>query len=238
MINQKISGLSLFFPAWNEEKNIKGTIEKALSVMEKATFPFEIIIVDDGSWDNTKKIAAELAETTENIRVVSHERNLGYGAAIWTGIREAKYEYTFFADADQQFDLNEINELMKYIPDYQVVLGYRRKRQENFIRLANAKAWNLLNLLFFGLKVKDIDCAFKLFKTDLVKNLKTESRGAMLSAEILIQLQRRGIKFKEVPVTHLPRRAGSSTGAKLSVILRAFKEFWQTYKRLRHENNN
>lgn len=233
MTISKITSLSLFFPAWNEEANIAKTINNALLVMDKMNIPYELIIVNDGSSDKTGQIAEDLAQTNNKVKVVSHERNLGYGAAVWSGIQASQYEFIFFTDADLQFDINEINELIKYIPEYQVILGYRLKRQDSFIRIFNAKAWNILNRLSFGLNVKDIDCAFKLIKADLLKELETKSRGAMLSAEILIKLQDQGYKFKEVAVTHLPRRTGNPSGAKLSVIFRAFREFFRTYKRLR-----
>jgi hypothetical protein len=125
--------------------------------------------------------------------------------------------------------LEELKDLVQYVPDHDVVIGYRAKRRDPLMRLLNAKGWNILNRMLFGLRVRDIDCAFKLFKRDLVKDLPVKARGAMLSAEFLIRLQRRGIIFKEIPVTHLPRLKGSPTGAKPAVIIRAFKEMLQIY---------
>lgn len=227
--NQKQLSLSVFFPAYNEEANIEATVRKADEVLRALTPTYEIIVVNDGSKDKTGEIADRLARENNKVKVVHHNPNQGYGGAVWSGIQAAQYEYVFFTDADLQFDLSEITKLIEHIPENPIVIGYRAKRQDPFMRLLNAKGWNILNRILFGLRVKDIDCAFKLMRRDLVKDLPVESRGAMLSAELLIRLQREGIKFKEVPVTHLPRVAGSPTGAKISVIIRAFKEMMNVY---------
>jgi glycosyltransferase involved in cell wall biosynthesis len=228
-MKQNIS-LSLFFPAYNEEANITASVKQAEAVLKDSVNDYEIIIVDDGSTDRTPEIADELAKKNPRVKVVHHSPNQGYGAAVWSGITRATKDYVFFTDADLQFDLKELPRLLAFVPEYKVVLGYRAKRQDPFMRLLNAKGWNVLNRLLFGLKVKDIDCAFKLFERKLIINLPIKSRGAMMSAELLIHLQRQGVPFKEVPVTHLPRIAGSPTGAKISVIRRAFKELLQTYR--------
>ncbi len=227
--NPKPLSLSILFPAYNEEANIEETICQAKAVAEKITTDYEIIVVNDGSKDLTADIVDLLAHNDSHIKVVHHSPNQGYGAAVWSGIQAAKGDYVFFTDADLQFDLSELTKLVEHVPAHDIVIGYRAKRMDPFIRLVNAKGWNVLNRILFGLKVKDIDCAFKLFKRDIVKDLPVQSRGAMLSAELLIRLQRQGIVFKEVPVTHLPRVAGSPTGAKLSVIFRAFKEMLKVF---------
>ncbi len=226
----KSFSLSVFFPAYNEEANIAKSVEKATAAIQKLTQTYEIIVVNDGSKDKTGAIAEDLAKHDKHVKVIHHNPNQGYGAAVWSGIQASQYDYIFFTDADLQFDLEELKKLTQYIPEYPVVLGYRAKRQDPFMRLLNAYGWNKINRAAFGLKVRDIDCAFKLFRRDVVQNLPLKSKGAMMSAEMLIHLQRSGIKFKEVPVTHLPRTQGSPTGAKPSVIMRAFKELFQAYR--------
>ncbi len=228
---KKISSLSIFFPAYNEEENIETTVREALSVAAELTDAYEVIIINDGSKDQTGAIADQLvAENPAHVRVVHHQPNQGYGAAVWSGIQAAKYEYVFFTDADLQFELSELDRLVAEVPKHSVVIGYRAPRRDPLMRLLNAKGWNVLNRLLFGLKVRDIDCAFKLFDRELVANLPIRSRGAMMSAEMLIRLQRAGIIFKEVPVTHKPRQFGEATGAKPAVILRAFREMFQIYR--------
>jgi glycosyltransferase involved in cell wall biosynthesis len=169
---------------------------------------YEIIIVDDGSTDRTRQIAEELAEEYKNVRVISHEKNLGYGAALRTGLAAARMQYVFFTDADLQFDIIELQNLLIHIPHYEVVIGYRAPRQDPALRLLNARGWNLLNRALFGLRVRDIDCAFKIFKRTLVRICILQSQGAMINAEILVKLKREGVRMKEVPVSHMPRTAG------------------------------
>lgn len=222
--------LSVFFPAYNEEINIAKTVEQAQTVLKKIVKTYEIIIVNDGSRDKTGEIADKLSKSDpKHIKVIHHSPNQGYGAALQSGFHAAKYDYVFFSDSDLQFDLNEIEKLLEHIPKYKVVIGYRSPRRDPFFRLINAALWGLAIRLLFGLKVKDIDCAFKLIHRELVKNLPMESGGAMLSAEILIRLQNQGIKIKEVPVTHLPSNKTETTGAKPEVIIRAFRDMWKSF---------
>jgi glycosyltransferase involved in cell wall biosynthesis len=223
--------LSIFFPAYNEEENIAATIASANRVAKESPYisDYEIIIVDDGSSDRTAPVANELAKNNPRVRVVEHGTNKGYGAALKTGLDAARMEYVFFTDADLQFDIVELQNLLVHLSTYDVVVGYRAPRQDPWMRLLNARGWNILNRLLFGLRVRDIDCAFKIFKRELIQNLTLKSEGAMINAEILIKLKRDGVRIKEVPVSHLPRRAGSPTGAKPSVILRAFREMVTLY---------
>ncbi len=223
--------LSIFFPAHNEEENIAATITSATRVAEQSPYisAYEIIIIDDGSTDRTALFAREIAQTNPNVRVISHAQNKGYGAALKTGLAAARMDYVFFTDADLQFDIVELQNLLVHLPTYDVVIGYRAPRQDPWMRLLNARGWNILNRLFFGLRVRDIDCAFKIFKRELVQNIELSSEGAMINAEMLIKLKRDNVRIKEVPVSHLPRKAGSATGAKPSVIFRAVREMVTLY---------
>lgn len=226
----KTLSLSIFFPAYNEEANIENSVREAEETVRKLTDTYEIIIINDGSKDKTSSIANRLAAENPHIKVVHHSPNKGYGAALWSGIQTAQYDYIFFTDADLQFDFSELAILTHFIPEYKVVLGYRAPRRDPFLRLLNAKLWNIANRFLFGLKVKDIDCAFKLMDRKLVAELPLMTRGAMMSAEMLIRLQRKEIVFKEIPVSHFPRLEGVATGANPRVILRAVKELVALYR--------
>ena len=223
--------LSIFFPTYNEEDNIGGSIEKAVAVAEHSPFisDYEVIVVNDGSSDNTQRVAERYAASNPKVRVVNHEKNRGAGAALVTGFASATKEYVFYTDADLQFDIAELNNLLIHLDAADAVIGYRAPRRDPFMRLLNAKGWNVLNRVLFGLKVRDIDCAFKIFPTELIQSVEFHSEGAMTIAESLIRLSRMGTTFKQVPVSHLPRTAGSPTGAKLSVIFRAFREMLELY---------
>lgn len=223
--------LSVFFPIYNEEQNVQATVEQTLHALRESPYvgEFEIILVDDGSKDNSGTLIDGLEQQESHVRAIHHPENMGYGQALKTGIAAARMEYIFFTDSDLQFDIVELNALLAHAKRYPVVIGYRSPRKDPFMRLANAWGWNRLNRLLFGLQVRDIDCAFKLFRRSLVQDMHLESKGAMISAEILIRLSREGVPMKEVPVSHLPRLYGSPTGAKLSVIVRAFREMIQLY---------
>lgn len=223
--------ISVFFPAYNESKNIEKAVMTAKEALDKITDQYEIIVVNDGSRDDTGQIIDRLASLDHKVRAIHHQKNMGYGDTLWTGLQSAKNEWFFFTDADLQFDFEEINKLIEYIPEYKVVLGYRAPRKDSFMRLVNAWGWNVLVRIMFGLKVRDIDCAFKLFDRKIVASLPLLTRGATMSAEILIRLMKNGEKWIEVPVSHFPRKFGSSTGAKISVIARAFRELFKLYKK-------
>ena len=229
-MNERPLSLSVFFPTYNEAANIEQSVQEAIASVEKITPLYEILIIDDGSKDDTPAIARRLATAYRNVRVISHEQNQGYGAAVWTGIQAAQYDYVFYTDADLQFDLDELSMLTTHAPEHKIVIGYRAKRNDPFIRLFNAKLWNIVNRVLFGLKVRDIDCAFKLLDRELVAALPVSSRGAMMSAEMLIRLNQQNVAIKEVPVTHYSRTEGVATGAKPSVIIRAIKELVLLYK--------
>lgn len=230
MAQQPIT-LSIFFPAYNEEDNLRPTVEKTVRVVEESPYinDYEILIIDDGSRDRTATVARTLEAHYPNVRLIQHERNMGYGEALKTGIRCATMDYVFFTDADLQFDILELQNLLVHIPQSDAVIGYRAPRRDPLLRLLNAWGWNKLNRLLFNLRVADIDCAFKLFRRRQVQSLPLRSHGAMISAEVLVRLQRVGARIKEVPVSHLPRMWGVATGAKLSVIIRALREMAGLY---------
>jgi glycosyltransferase involved in cell wall biosynthesis len=231
----RVAALSFFFPAHNEAENIEALVAEALAELPKLADEFEIIAVDDGSRDDTPKIADRLAASDEHVRVVHHEVNLGYGAAVRSGLRAARYDLVAFTDGDRQFrvaDLGRLLDRMAKSDNPDVVAGYRLKRADPFIRTAYARAYRLALNIFFRLGVRDVDCAFKLFKREALEGIRLESGGAFMSAELLIKLKQRGRRIVEVGVPHYPRTAGSPTGAKPSVIFRAVRDFWRLRIRL------
>lgn len=232
---QRLPGLSASFPAHNEEANVEGMIDDLQRVLPLVADRFEIIVVDDGSKDRTFELASAVAQRDSRVKVIRHEVNRGYGAAVWTGLCAGTLEYAFFTDGDRQFDVEQIRELLPYVPEYDVVLGYRVGRQDNVVRILNATAWNLLIRMLLGVSARDIDCAFKLFKRSALQGIQTEAQGAMFSAELLARLAARGIRFREVPVKHLPRLHGVSTGGNPKVILKAFVELLRLYRKLSRE---
>ena len=218
--------ISVTMPAYNEEANVGEMIEDSISIISKITDDYEVIAVDDGSADGTARVIQEKAEIYPQARLVQHEVNLGYGAAVYDGFAAATKELIFFTDGDRQFVLDEINKLLPLIEEADMVVGYRAPRKDPPLRVLYGKGWSMLSTLLFGYTARDIDCAFKLFKREIITDIgdQIESRGATFSAEWLVRTKRAGYRIVEVPVTHLPRVAGSQTGARLDVITRAFKE--------------
>jgi glycosyltransferase involved in cell wall biosynthesis len=230
-------GISLFFPAYNEADNVGGTIEKAVEVLEPLGCEYEIIIVDDGSRDGTADIVKKYAAANPRVILKRHEKNRGYGAALQTGFQSCRRGLIFFSDCDLQFDLAEIGSLIRTMRNdstIDAVIGYRMRRADPLIRKLNAFGWKMWARLLFGVKVKDIDCAFKLFKREIFTDLRIESTGALINVEILAKLKKMGCKVVEAGVHHYPRTAGAQTGAKLKVILKAFHESFYLYDRIKN----
>jgi glycosyltransferase involved in cell wall biosynthesis len=166
---------------------------------------------------------------------VHHQTNLGYGAAVSSGLRAARYEHIAFTDGDRQFrvaDLARLTARMAQADRPDVVAGYRIRRADPLVRTVYARLYRLANRVFFGVRVRDIDCACKLFRREALEGVHVESGGAFFSAELLIKLAARGARVVEVGVPHHPRTAGSPTGAKPSVVFRAVRDFWALRLRL------
>ncbi len=216
--------ISVFFPCYNEQDNITRVVEQALTVLEKLNADFEVIIVNDGSSDRTGQIADEIVGQKDRVKVVHHGTNLGYGAALQSGFKAATKELVFYTDGDGQFDINEMPPLLRLMEHYDIVSCYRLNRQDNLIRKINGWCWTKLVCLLFGMKIRDIDCAFKLYKREIFDNIKVVSTGALIDAEILARAVRKGYRVTQQGIHHYPRTAGAQTGANLRVILRAFKE--------------
>jgi glycosyltransferase involved in cell wall biosynthesis len=227
--------ISVFFPCYNEQDNITSVVEKALAVLEKLNADFEVIIVDDGSSDNTSKIADELAGNKDRVKTVHHQTNLGYGAALRSGFKAATKELVFYTDGDGQFDINEMPPLLGMMEQYDIVSCYRLNRQDNLVRKINAWCWTKLVCLLFGMKIRDIDCAFKLYKREIFDNIKLVSTGALIDAEILARAVKKDYRVVQEGIHHYPRTAGTQTGANLRVILRAFKELFKLWRQIRKD---
>jgi glycosyltransferase involved in cell wall biosynthesis len=229
-VTDRVARLSYFFPAHNEEANLRGLVEEALEVLPAIADAFEIVIVNDGSRDATASIADELTAAHPGVvRAVHHHTNLGYGAALLSGFRAARNDLIAFTDGDRQFrveDLRRLTERLAGADNPDVVVGYRIKRADPLVRTLYARAYRFANRVWFGLKVRDVDCAAKLFRRSALDGLAVESGGAFFSAELLIKLRAAGRTIVEVGIPHYPRTAGSATGAKPSVVFRAVRDFW------------
>lgn len=237
---RRVVALSYFFPAHDEAENVEALVAEALVELEGLAERFEIICVDDGSTDGTADIADGLAAAHPDIvRVVHHATNLGYGAAVRSGLRAARYPLICFTDGDRQFRVGDLAKLLERLEmtvaasrPADVVAGYRIRRADPPLRLAYASVYRACLRLFFGLAVRDPDCACKLFRREALAGVRVESGGAFLSAELLIKIERRGGHIVEQGVPHHPRTAGRASGAHPRVVGRAVRDFWALRLRL------
>jgi glycosyltransferase involved in cell wall biosynthesis len=231
-----MTSLSIVVPAFNEEANVAAAVEEVSSVAQTLNLDYEIILINDGSRDRTGEVARELAARIPNLRLVEHFPNRGYGGALKTGFAAATKDLIAFIASDKQFKFSEITLLLdKLTPDMTLVSGWRVYRQDNFIRRLNGRGWNTVVMLLFGRTIHDIDCGFKVFRREVLNHIHIESNGAMIDTEMLAEMRARGFKMTDAPVTHLPRIAGSSTGANLKVIFRAFRDLFRFRLRLSRE---
>lgn len=228
------SSLSVFFPAFNEEENIKPAVEKALTVLEKLEIKkWEVIIVDDGSKDKTPEIADQLASKYPTVRAI-HQPNGGYGQALKTGFDNARFEWVAFSDSDGQFDFSEITKFLDKTDEAQVIVGFRLNRADSVLRSIFTFGWKTLARILLGLTVKDYSCGFKLIKREVYeKVLPLEGEEKVTQIELLVKAKRQGFKFAEVGVHHYPRIYGKSTGANLKVVIRSLGDLVKLWLKLK-----
>ncbi len=234
---QKLKSLSVFFPFYNEETTLADTARKADKIAREIAQKYEILMINDGSKDRTAEVGKEIEKEIPRAKLISHPVNRGYGAALKTGFYNAKYEWIAFTDGDGQFDFSEITDFIKtqQQTNADLVVGWYRHRAVSFVRKLNTFFWQFVVRLFFGLKVRDIDCGFKFIRRDVIQKISPleSERGAFISTEFLIKALKNGFKITEIPVTHYPRLAGHGTGANLNVIIRSFLDLFRLWKKLR-----
>jgi glycosyltransferase involved in cell wall biosynthesis len=216
--------LSVILPAHNEEEVIATTVHEVIDTLSIWMLDYEVIVVDDGSQDHTGVILDTIVATHPCLKVIHHLVNQGYGAALVSGFEAVTKDLAFFMDSDGQFDIHDLERFFPLIEEYDAVLGYRVDRQDTWMRKVNAWGWKILVGMVFGIYVRDVDCAFKLYPASFFHDHKLETRGAMINTEILYKFTRAGYTYTQIGVRHLPRLGGRATGAKPSVILRAFRE--------------
>jgi glycosyltransferase involved in cell wall biosynthesis len=224
--------LSLILPAFNEAKNLSATVEDALSSLVNVVPELEILIVDDGSIDATAEVSEYLASRHPLVRIIRHPHNRGYGATLRSGFAAARYDLVFFTDSDGQFRFDQVGDFIKQIDAFDMVIGFRANRQDRWWRKANSRIGNWLARTLLGVRVKDINCAYKMFHRLLLQQLSLTSEGAMISTELLAFAAQAGWTFQEVAVAHYPRKFGSATGARFLVIIRTFVEYFQLRHRI------
>jgi glycosyltransferase involved in cell wall biosynthesis len=225
--------LSLVYPVFDEADNIGLLLDESLRLAPKFSSDFEILVVDDGSRDGSAGIIEEWRRADPRIRVLQHASNRGYGAALHSGLREARGKLVFFCDADLQFDLEELSTLLERAREFDIVAGYRLHRRDPWPRRAIGWSWSALVRALFDLRVRDINCAFKVFHRHVIDAIPIESAGAFINTEILVRADRARFRIRQVPVSHRRRRHGRQSGGNPRVLLRALVELATLYGELR-----
>jgi len=232
-----MESLSIVLPAYNEAENVAAAVRAVSQVAQTLGREYEILVVNDGSKDDTGQIVRDLEPQVPGLRLVEHYPNRGYGGALKAGFEAATKDLIAFVPADNQFVFGEVDGLLEKLEteNADIVCGYRHDRQDPLIRRFNALGWNTVVRLLFGYLSRDIDCGFKLFRREVLDRVRIQSNGAMIDTEFLAGAKARGIRIAEVPVTHLPRTAGEPTGANLRVIVKAFRDLFRFRLRLTRE---
>jgi glycosyltransferase involved in cell wall biosynthesis len=216
--------ISAVLPAFNEEGNLEQSVGRMAAALNDQARAFEVIVVDDGSQDGTAALLARLKAIHPSLRVVRHPVNRGYGAALRSGFAAARYPWVFLMDADNQFDPADVAVLLAAAADADIVAGYRKQRRDPLPRRLNAWAFFTLVTILFGRLARDVNCAFKLIRRDLLDRMELHSEGALINTEVFVLARQLHARVVEVPVQHYPRTSGRQTGANLRVVFRAFTE--------------
>lgn len=220
--------ISLVLPAFNEADGIGEAVAEAHECLAGMGYEFEILVVDDGSSDETATIVAELSAIWPRVRLIEHLQNLGYGAALRTGFQAAHYELVAFTDADRQFYLDDLQDLIPLTDDAPVVVGRRMDRKDCWRRRFLSKGYNVLARTFLGTGIQDVDCALKVFRKEALEYLLPETRGFFVNTEMISRARRFGWSVAEVEVRHRPRTQGSSTVSMMDVprTLTTLLRYW------------
>ncbi len=226
MIMKKLSSLTIFFPAYDDAKTLPYLICRAYEAAKQVSHSFEILIIDDGSADETRDVIGVMRKKFSELKIISHSKNLGYGAALRTGFEHAKGEYIFYTDGDGQYDPMELISLAgKLTPTVDVVNGYKQRRADPFIRRLLGAFYNRFVHVFYDLPIRDIDCDFRLIRKSLLKPKDLHSVSGKICLELILQLQQSGARFCEVPVHHYPRIGARSKFFTFKHLFRTFREY-------------
>lgn len=224
-----LNSLSIIIPAYNERDNIRDTADSVLRGITGLITDFELILVDDGSDDGTGEIMDSFAASDSHVHIIHHALNLGKGAALRSGFSQASKEWILFLDADGQVSVSELNAFLDFIDDYDVIAGYRAPRSDSRARRFFSSGYNMLISRLLGLRMKDINCPFKLFKKSILGSIELWSSGFLIDAEIIYRAAKGSFRIKELPVKSYPRSRGSST-VKPRHMLETLRELFSLLK--------
>jgi glycosyltransferase involved in cell wall biosynthesis len=227
-------GISVFFPAYNDAPVLPGLINRTFEVLRQHARDFEVIVVNDGSADNTAEVLSQLVLIHgDRLRVVTHEINRGYGGALRSGFAAASKEFVFYTDGDGQYDVAELPLLLDAVwPDVGLVNGYKTARQDPWHRIVIGAVYNQFARALFGVKLRDIDCDFRLIRRSLLQRANLISSSGTICVELVKKLESSGMRVVEVPVSHYPRLHGSSQFFRVKSLFSTLGQLIRLYARL------
>ena len=222
--------LTAFFPAYNDQHTIEGIVRTVAKEMRKVTDDFEVLVVDDGSKDETGRILDRLTGELPFLRVIHHERNLGYGAALISGFKNAKKDLIFYTDGDGQYDVREMHNLLAELrPNIDLVNGYKVKRADVWYRIWIGTVYRRAMRCVFRLSIRDVDCDFRLFRRYVFDTISLESRSGVICVEMAKKFELAGFRMVEIPVSHYPRMHGRSEFFRVRHIAHTFRGLFKVW---------
>ncbi|HEY8490863.1 MAG TPA: glycosyltransferase family 2 protein [Dehalococcoidia bacterium] len=232
-VTTQLSSVSAFFPCYNDARTIGAMVQGAKEVLERVTTDYEIIVVNDGSTDESARVLAELAAREPRLRVVEHPRNRGYGGALKSGFAAATKEYVFYTDGDGQYDPAELALLVERMTDgVDLVNGYKLRRADGLHRVVVGRLYGWAVRQAFRLRVRDVDCDFRLFRASVFRRVGLQMDSGAICVEMIRKVQDAGFRIVEVPVHHYPRLEGGSRFFRPLPVLRTFLELAGLWWRL------
>jgi len=226
-------GMTVFFPALNDQDSIAVVVGKAFDVLPLLTDDYEVIVVNDGSRDGTADVLDTLQRRYARLRVIHHERNRGYGGALQTGFANASKDLIFYTDGDGQYDVKELVKLVPLMVDgVDVVNGFKIKRSDNMRRIVLGEIYKFLARQMFALPIRDVDCDFRLMRRNAIQEIDLTSHSGVVCTEMIYKLKRAGRRFIEIPVHHYPRLHNRSQFFTFSRIARTAYDFFALWLKL------
>ena len=208
----KLKGISFFCPAYPDAENIPGVVKRCVEVFSEVADDYEIVVVNDGSPDDTAEVGKRLEATYDKVKFINHEKNLGYAEALRTGFKNAKrFDYVLFTDGDNQYDVGYLKAMLKYIGDHDAIITYRTKNANSLIRRFISRAFNMTLNILFREPYRDLSSSFRLIKRSALESVELKSDGILLAVELILKLHKAKFKIKEIPIESKKRLHGSSS---------------------------
>lgn len=230
---KSIKSISIVFPLYKDRRTVKKMIFRSQKLLKKLKKKNEIIIVDDGCPEQSGIYAKSLTQNMKNTKVIFHKKNMGYGAAIKTGLKKCKYEWIFQTDGDAEYDVNDLFKLLKRTDNSDLVITYRFKKKYKTSRIIISWIYNALLRILFHIQYRDISTGSRLIKKTLLKKINLVSNSSFLGAELAIKTKYKGLKVREVGIHTYPRTFGTGSSVSIKNIFLTVKEMLKLFIKIK-----